>query len=604
MAKIDAKTLPTFFIQRCDSSPDKTALMQKCNGKWKHITWEDYRKEVRNISLGLRRLGLRKGDYVAILSGTKPQWAFADLGIICSGLVTVPIYQSSTPEDCAYILNDGPCKAIFVENKLQLEKIKKIKSKVPTLKRIITMEECGHKEAFPLKSWAELTKLGEEEFQQDSNAFERIVNEVLPHDIVTLVYTSGTTGVPKGVSLSSEQFISVIKDSQDAINLGERDTILSFLPTAHIVARACDQMGTIGFGLICAYAESIEKIADNLLEIQPTFVISVPRIYEKIYTKIIGNVEKASPLKKKIFNWSLKVGLKYSDLLEARKSPSPLLKAQYLIADKLVFKKIRAIFGSKLRFCLSGGAPLSKEIAHFFNAAGVLLLEAWGLTETTGPVTVNREYFYKFGTVGLPLKDVQIKIAEDGEILIKSKKVFLGYHNKELETEDVFVDGWFKTGDIGAIDNDGFVKILDRKKDIIVTAGGKNIAPQKIESLLRTSHFISNSLVHGDKRKYLSAIVTLDMETIIQYAKQKKITYQSKDELLNNSKIYELIEKEVKSINKNLASFETVKKFTILNRDFTIEEGELTPSLKVRRHFCEKRYSDILNNMYVEHVYS
>lgn len=604
MAILDAKTLPGYFLKRSDLNPEKTALMQKVNGKWDNTPWKNYKEEVQFIALGLRRLGLHKGESVGILSTTRREWAFADLGIICSGLITVPIYSSSTADDTQYILNDATCKALFVENRSQLEKVIKIKPHVPSLKHIITIEDCNHKEIFPTKGWKEIRRLGEEEFRHDRNAFERIANEVLPHDIVTTVYTSGTTGVPKGVELTSEQFLSVIKDCSDAIDLNEKDIILSFLPTAHIVARAGDQMGTIGFGLTCAYAESIEKLSENIEEIRPTFMICVPRIYEKVYAKILGNVKESSLLKQKIFDWSLKTGIKRSKIIERRWVPSPVLRAKYLIADKLVFSKIRAKFGGRLRFFVSGGAPLSSEIARFFHAAGLLILEGWGLTETTGPITLNREEFYKFGTVGLPLKDVQIKIAEDGEILAKSKKIFLGYHNKDLETEDVFINGWFKTGDIGEIDQDGFIKITDRKKDLIVTAGGKNVAPQKIENLLKTSRFISQVLVHGDKRKFLSAIITINMDQIKQYAKENNINFNSEDELRKNPLIYKLLDEEIKKTNQRLASFETVKRFSILNKDFSIEEGELTPSLKVKRNFCEKRYSDILNKMYMESNYT
>ena len=604
MPTLEAKTLPEYFLKRVDLKPDKTALMQKINGKWESTSWKGYKNEVRILALGLRRLGLHRGDCVGILSATRREWAFADIGIICSGLITVPVYASSTAEECQYILNDAPCKALFVENSSQLEKIRKIKAQIPTLRHVITMEDCGHKEAFPVKSWEELKRLGEEESRLDKNAFERIAYEVLPHDIITIVYTSGTSGTPKGVELASEQFLSVIADCSEAINFNEDDIILSFLPTAHIVARAGDQMGTIGFGLTCAYAESIEKMSQNIEEIRPTFMIAVPRIFEKIYAKIVGNIHEASSIKKGIFNWSLKTGLKYSKIVESRKKPDALLKAQYLIADKLVFSKIRAKFGGRIRFFVSGGAPLSSEIARFFHAAGLLILEGWGLTETTGPVTLNREESYKFGTVGLPLKEVQIKIADDGEILLKSKKVFLGYHNKELETEDAFTNGWFKTGDIGEIDKDGFIRITDRKKDIIVTAGGKNIAPQKIENLLKGSKFISQALVHGDKRKYLSAIITINMDTVKKFATDNNISFNTDSELRQNPQVHELIGGEIKKINQTLAPFETIKKFSILDKDFSIEDGELTPSLKVKRHFCEKRYSDILNKMYVESIYS
>lgn len=604
MAILEAKTLAECFLSRADLNPDKTALMQKVRGKWENTSWRKYKEEVQFIALGLRRLGLHKGDCVGILSTTRREWAFADLGIICSGLVTVPIYSSSTADDAQYILNDAPCKALFVENRSQLEKIKKFKHQIPSLKHVITIEDCDHKESFPIKSLREIKKLGEEEFRHDKNAFERIAYEVLPHDIITIVYTSGTTGVPKGVELTSEQFVSIIKDCSEAIDFNENDVILSFLPAAHIVARAGDQMGTIGFGLTCAYAESIEKLSENIEEIRPTFMICVPRIYEKVYAKILSSIQESSPLKQKIFNWSMKTGIERSKIIESRLEPSPILRAKYLIADKLVFSKIRAKFGGRLKFFISGGAPLSSDIARFFHAADLLILEGWGLTETTGPVTLNREKFYKFGTVGLPLKDVQIKIADDGEILIKSKKVFIGYHNKELETEDALKDGWFKTGDIGEIDKDGFVKITDRKKDLIVTAGGKNVAPQKIENLLKTSRFISQVLVHGDRRKYLSALITINMDPVKQFAKDNNISFNSDNELRRNPLIHELVEGEIKKINQLLASFETIKRFSILDKDFSIEEGELTPSLKVKRHFCEKRYSDILNKMYTESTYS
>ncbi|MCB0394953.1 MAG: long-chain fatty acid--CoA ligase, partial [Bdellovibrionales bacterium] len=436
----------------------------------------------------------------------------------------------------------------------------------------------------------------EQALEDSPELFTNAAKKTEIDELATICYTSGTTGNPKGVMLAHRQIISEVVDVFDIMTVNENDRSLTFLPFAHILARV-EHFGSLYSGFCAAYAENIDRIRSNLLDVKPTFFAGVPRIFEKIYNGVITQAE-VSPTKAKIFRWSVKIGKKVSQAKLQKKTLPPQTLIKYQIAKKLVFDKLAEKLGGRMRFAISGGAPLSREIAEFFHAANLLILEGYGLTETTAAVTLNSPYDYCFGTVGKPLGDVEIKIAEDGEILVKSDKVMMGYYNRNDANTEVFQDGYFCTGDIGEITPTGFLRITDRKKDLIKTAGGKYVAPQKLENLLKISKYISNVLIHGDNRKYIVALVTIEVGEVEKFARENGVTTKNKSELVGNATVQRLIREEIARVNSQLASYESIKNFAILENDFTIESGELTPSLKVKRKFCDKKFSEILDSLY------
>lgn len=591
-----AQTITEAFKNRVHHSPQKIAFRRKVKGVWEEITFQEYYHLVENLCFALMEAGIQRGDRVAILSNSRVEWALSDLAILSCGGVTVPIYQSSVPKEIEFILSNSSAQLIFVEDETQLSKVLAVKSILPDLREIVVFGFNDQPKDFSIFSPLEtFCQKGLHRKDQNSKAFESLLDQAKPEDLATIVYTSGTTGVPKGVMLTHANFISELSDLTRAFHLSENDTILSFLPYAHIFARVEHFLG-IAFGWTSAFAESIPKLVDNLSEIKPTFMFAVPRIYEKVYNKIISDVSASSAFKKKIFSWCLGVGKRISQHKQKRLPLSPLLNFKYRIAKWLVFNKLERKFGGRIRFFVSGGAPLSREIAEFFHAAGFLILEGYGLTETTAAAFTNREEEYEFGTVGSPLGDIEVKINPDGEILLKSAKIFKGYFNNPEATRECFSNGWFCTGDIGTLDERRHLKITDRKKDLIVTSGGKNIAPQKIENLLKTERFISQVMVYGDKKNYLTALVTLNEEEVSRFLRSGGISEGAN--IYSQPSVQKLISSIIEQKNKELASYETIKKFSILKNDFTIEAGELTPSMKLRRSFCSEKYKDIINSMY------
>ncbi|HBQ20916.1 MAG: hypothetical protein A2Z91_08685 [Deltaproteobacteria bacterium GWA2_38_16] len=590
-------TLTSTFRNRIAQSAGHIAFKRKVNSTWEDITFQEYYNFVQEICFALIESGVERGDRVALLSQSSAEWAFCDLAILSAGAITVPIYQSNITSEVEYILQNSQAKAIFVENELQLEKVLSVQKNLPHLKTIVIFRHNKDpKELAPALPLEEFCQKGIHHKTQNPQKFDELLQKSNPQDPVTIVYTSGTTGVPKGVVLTHANFISELSDIVNTLSLTEKDMILSFLPFAHIFARVELYCG-LAFGWTHAFAEGIPQLVDNLSEIRPTFMFAVPRIYEKVYNKILSQVADGSSLKKKIFFWSMNVGKEVSQRLQGGQSLTPLLSLKYALATKLVFQKLKQKFGGRIRYFVSGGAPLSREIAEFFHTAGFLILEGYGLTETTAAICVNKDTDYEFGTVGPVLGEVQLKIAPDGEILVKSSKIFKEYYKNPEATQEVFKEGWFCTGDIGYINEKGHLKITDRKKDIIVTSGGKNVAPQKIENLLKTNRYISQAMVYGDKKNYLTALITLNDEEMVKFAQHEHLP-SLKNELYHHPKVETLISTVISETNKNLPSFETIKKFKILKNDFTIETGELTPSLKVKRKYCSEKYKDVLQSMY------
>jgi len=593
---IDGDTIPHMLEARVKKSAVRTAFRYKAAGEWRTLTWGDYGQAVREISRALAARGVGKGDRVAILAQTRPEWAFIDQAVLALGAVTVPIYPSNTAEQCQYILENSQACALFIEDGAQMAKYQAVASRCPQVKTLVTLQDQAPEGALTL---AAFRAQGREFARKNPGGFEAALSKVQPADMATIVYTSGTTGNPKGVVLTHGNFASDIRSVTQVLSAGEDDTVLSFLPMAHIFARV-ESLAGIYMGWEAAFAESLEKIVENLGEISPTLIFSVPRIYERAYGKILAGVEGGSVLKRALFNWSLGVGEKVSKLKQQGKASTGLLAVQFALANALVFKKVRSKLGmTRLRFAISGGAPLSRRIAEFFHALGVQILEGYGLTETTAAATVNRLDHYKFGTVGEAIPGVEVKIAGDGEILLRGPTVFPGYYKDEEASKEVLTpDGWFHTGDIGQLDSEGFLAITDRKKDLIITSGGKNVSPQNIENLLKTDRHISQVMVYGDKRKYLTALVTLNVEEVAKWARQAGAEGASAVELADSPQVIGLVEGIVKEKNKQLASYESIKKFRIVALDFTVEGGELTPTLKVKRKVVTQKYKDLLDGLY------
>lgn len=576
---------------------EEDCFRYKEDGKWQAISWNEVQKKVFDLTAGLRKLGVKKGDKVAILSRTRYEWTLADLAIISCGAITVPIYESSLSETISYILENSQSKVVFVETDSQLAKVEKIHHELSHLKQAIVIESENEKFEEGIYSFNEACLLG-------SGDGEAIFNESMlglkPEDDLTFVYTSGTTGNPKGAVLTHGNFLSEIEGLATMLEFPEHTVNLIFLPLAHILARVV-QFAQLNYGFVQCYSESIDKLLDNIAEVRPHLMASVPRIFEKVHSRVMQGLETASPTKRKIFDWAISVGQERANLVRLGKGLSPALMIKWKLAYRLVFSKLHQKMGGRISYFISGGAPLSADIGNFFANAGFTILEGYGLTETTAAVSVNSRRFSKIGTVGKALPGVEIKIASDGEICVRGAVVFKGYYNRPEDTREALdKDGWFKTGDIGIIDSEGFVKITDRKKDIIVTAAGKNIAPQNIENLIKTDPLISQIMVHGDNRKFLSALVTVNRDEILNYAKNNKIIYKDFEDLVANDKIYQLIKVRIEDKNKHLAKYETIKKFSILPHDFSIESGELTPTLKVKRKFTSEKYKDILDKFYQE----
>ena len=588
------ETLGQLFINTIKSFLKDDLMLYKEEGSYVPISTDEVAKRVKNICLGLKDLGLESGDKLIIFSGNRPEWVMTDLANQCLGSITVPIYTTLLPEQVRYIIDNSDAKIVCFSDEEQWNKIKEVKYALNKVEHYITFASQAPDGVSTL---SEVMARGKTLDNQDSGLFEQMALAGEPDDVASIIYTSGTTGVPKGVMLTHQNFVSNIQSVSTVIEFSEKDTVLSFLPLAHVLER----MVTFTYlykGCSIAYAESIDTVGENLLEVKPHIMVSVPRVFEKIYAKVIDNVLASSSLKRKIFFWAVKVGKEYGRRkLEKQPIPKSLQRKRGL-AEKLVFSKVIEKTGGRVRFFVSGGAPLSKDIADFFYALGLVVLEGYGLTETSPVISVNTFENLKFGSVGKLIPGVEVKIAEDGEILSKGPHIMKGYYRMEAETLEAIKDGWFYTGDIGHIDEEGFLVITDRKKDIIVTSGGKNVAPQPIENLLKTNPYISNVVVLGDRRKFISALIIPDFEKIENYAKSKNIFYSSLRELIINEKIVSFIEAEVTNMTTNLAPYEKVKKIRLLEREFEIEQDEVTPSLKVKRNIVRDKHKKLIDEMY------
>ncbi len=568
---VDGRTVAESFLKRVEVSHADRVYLIKKNGSYVPLTWQELYDRAARVFKYLSETGIKAGDKVCISSQSCPEWTMADLGILCLGATTVPIYHSSTLEDIAFILDNSEAKLVFVDDAAQAKKIREAFAGLGRELPIVSFD----KDFDTISSGPVSPDL--------ERAIVDSVTRIRPEDEASIVYTSGTTGRPKGAVLTHSNFMSCLRGVANAVAFRHDDITVAFLPFAHILGRL-ESLIPIVTGVTLAFAEGISTVSQNILEVRPTMLVSVPRIYEKIYSKIQSEAQSQPEFQRNVFNWALKIGREVARLRSVKKNIPLKLLAKHRIADRLVFRKIRSKLGGRLRLTVSGGAPLAPELCEIFHACGIKILEGYGLTETTGAVICNRPDAYHFGTVGKPIDGIEVRIAQDGEIQLRGAMVFKEYHRNPEATKEVFTsDGWFCTGDIGEISQEGFLRITDRKKELIVTSGGKNIAPQKIENMLKASRFVSNGMVYGDRQKYLVALVTLNHSEVRGLAPEK---------------VQVLIEQEIKSVNTQLASYETIKRFQILHEDFTVEAGELTPSLKLKRKVLIQKYKETIEGLY------
>jgi long-chain acyl-CoA synthetase len=589
-------TLAQLLVNTVKTYPKPDFMLFKKEGVYTPISTQEFGDGVKHLTLGLKALGFEGGQKLCILSENRPAWTMTDFATLCAGGLTVPIYTTLVSEQIRYIIDDSDATIVVVSNADLWKKVENLRPGLAKVKHYITFADEAPAGVLTLK--AVLDK-GKALAESKPGLFEELVGRVKPGDETTLIYTSGTTGVPKGVILTHDNLVSNIKTASDVIQFSSKDTALSFLPLSHILERMV-MFTYIYKGCTVAFAESVEAVAQNLLEVRPHLMVSVPRVFEKIYTKVMDQVLASPALRRKIFFWALKVGKIYGAARLAGKPVSGGLRFRHSVAAKLVFSKIIAKTGGRIRLFVSGGAPLSKDIAEFFYAIGLVILEGYGLTETSPLLSINTFENIRLGTVGKPAPGVDIKIASDGEILARGPNIMKGYYKKEAETREVFENGWFKTGDIGRFDADGFLVITDRKKDLIITSGGKNIAPQPIENLLKTSPYITNAVVIGDRRRFVSALIVPNFEKLADYAKSRGIPADSMDNLVRDKQIVAFLLAEVTKATPHLSSYERIKKIAVLPRDFEIEKGEMTPSLKVRRANVTTDYQALIDALYRE----
>ena len=581
-------------------SIDRPAIMKyKSGDKWVDVTVPEFRDTVRGLAYALNELGVKSGDRVAILSENRPEWTMSDFAILCAGAVTVPVYPTLLGWQIEYILNDAGTVVIVCSNKEQLDKVLEIRGHVPCLNTIIV---CDPPSPLPpgVRTFREVVESGLKFEKTNPDWFEQSRTSRRPDDLATLVYTSGTTGNPKGAMLTHGNITSNVATVRDVVPIKAGDVALSILPLSHIFERMLDFLYYLKGGTV-AYAENVNKVADNLQEIRPQYFAGVPRLFEKMRSRVLDKVASDPPAKQKIFAWAVKIGEQRLPYIVDHK-PMPLgLKLKSAIATKLVFSKILARLGGNVKFVVSGGAPLSAELGAFFVGAGVEILEGYGLTETSPVISVNRPDKRRIGTVGPIIPGVEVKIAPDGEILSRGPHIMKGYWNNPEATAQAIDDqGWFHTGDIGEIDKDGFLKITDRKKDILINAYGKNIAPQPLEALLKSSPYVGTPVLIGDRRKFLIALIVPNFEKLEREASALGVQYQTKEELVSNDKVKSLIQNEIDRFNQNLDRQEKIRRFALLPRDFTIEDDEITPSLKVKRKNIDKKYKHIIDTLYAD----
>jgi long-chain acyl-CoA synthetase len=598
---VEINTIPRLFWDSVKFRGERVAMREKDLGIWQEISWSHYGEKAKLTGLALYTLGLEKGNVVSIASEGNPEWLYTDMGTIGAGGISSGVYTTDSAAQVKYLVNDSATKFYFAENEEQLDKILEVRGECPTLKQIIVydMEGLNDFHDDQVISYEEFLKVGEKTEKENPDLWESLVNSVSPEDIAILVYTSGTTGPSKGAMINHTNLLYSINTGYDIFDVMEHEEQLSFLPLCHILERSVSVMIPLKTGAVVNFAESIDTVPENIREVSPTVFIAVPRIWEKFYSSITILMKDATFIGKFFYQFSINVGSKYKEYFIDGKEPPLSLKLSYWICNQLVLKNIKKLLGlNNCRYALSGAAPISPDLINWYLSLGIDMREGWGMTETAGVGTAFYSREIKLGHVGRAVNDSEVRIAKDGEILFRGPGVFCGYLNKPEQTKETLIDGWLHTGDVGEIDNYGNLKITDRKKDIIITAGGKNISPSEIENELKFSPFISDAVVIGDKRKFLSCLIMIDEENVMKHAQDNDIPFSNFESLCKSEEIVSLIDDEVNKVNKKFASVEQVKKFSLIDIQLTAEDDELTPTMKLKRKFINQKYGDIIESMY------
>ena len=590
-------TLVDVFTRAVRENNRPDTLNYKRDGRWISVSSDEMLARAKNIAAGLHAIGVRRGDRIALLSESRVEWTLTDAGCIFGGVIDVPIYPTLTPPQVRYILKDCGASALFIEGREKFDELKEILDECPQIKQIVYFDPEGLTEVEGL-SLAELERLGVEFRQQNAGALEQLAHEIAPDDLATIIYTSGTTGEPKGVMLTHSNIVTNLIDSSGHLSFGGHDVALSVLPLSHIFERQAMYM-YLHRGMSVYFAESLQTIGPNLREVRPTILVGVPRIFEKIYDKIQERAAEAGKFAAMMLAWAVSVAREYAKYKLAHRAVPSFLKLKHAIASKLVFSKWHAAFGGRIRLLVSGGAALPEDLGYIYYGAGIPIIQGYGLTETSPVITTSHLESLRLGTVGKVIPHVDIRIAADGEIEVRGPNVMRGYYNKPEETRAVFTDdGWFKTGDVGTLDADGFLRITDRKKELFKTSGGKYISPQPIEQAIKGSRFVNQVVLIGAERKFPAALIVPNWEQLESYCKLKGIEVKSRRELCEHPRIIDLIERQIERLTPNLARYEKIKKIALLENEFTIEGGELTPTLKVKRRVIDQKYRAVIDKLY------
>ena len=603
------ETVIHIFWRRVDDTPDRVALLHKVQGQYAPVSWSECGNIVQEVGAALLSQGIGREDKVAIMSASRAHWVWADVATLSVNAVTVPIYPSLNSTEVEYLVNHSDAACIFVENARQLRKLSNLVSKAPQLKFAVLIEgQCAEAPAgLKVFTWEEFLLQGRQYLLEHPGDVRHRAQSLQGSDLATMVYTSGTTGVPKGAMIPHANILFVCRTLSENVGFVSEDVALSFLPLSHIFERIGGQFLAIHEGITMAFAESMETVAENMAEVRPTIMNAVPRFYEKAYNRIQAQIRVMPAPQQYLIRWAISIGRRALKAQSTEQDSngngdsgigSRIYRTELRVADRIVFSKIRQRFGGRLRFLVSGAAPLSPEVHQFFAILGLPILEGYGLTETTAPVACNRPESNMRGTVGKPLPGLDVKLAGDGEILVRGPSVFVGYYKNEEASKEAFRDGWFLTGDIGDFDANGYLRIKDRKKDIIITAGGKHVAPQALENMLAGQGLISRILVYGDRRKYVVGLITPNFDELKAFAAANGLPFDNSEELLRHPKIVAELQSTVDAANARLAGFEQIKRFVVLSQDFTIEANELTPTLKIRRKFVSEKYRELLDSLY------
>ncbi len=593
----EPKTLAELFVHAARKHDRANALNFKKDGEWKAISSGEMIERAEAIALGLHALGLRKGDKAAILAANSPDWTLVDAGCQFAGVIDVPIYTTLAPDSVCYIIKDSTTKAFFLENKAAYDRIAEVMPECLSLEKIIFFDSSDI-EIENAVSLSDLEQMGRE--QKDRGLVDGLRRSILPTDIATLIYTSGTTGEPKGVMLTHNNIISNVIDSGEKYTFSSDDVPLSVLPLSHVFERSAMYLYILN-GMAVYYAESVEKVPDNLREVKPTIFVGVPRIFEKVYAKAKLKAAQTGGLKEKIFDWAMSKAREYARANASGEPVSSALTIKHELADRLVFSKLRQFFGGNLRSCITGGAALPDDIYLVFTGAGISIMQGYGLTETSPVITSSNPVDVRLGSVGKAIRNMKVRIAEDGEVEAFGPGVMLGYYKKDEANKEAFTeDGWFKTGDIGRLDEDGFLYITDRKKELFKTSGGKYIAPSPIEQMIRSSRFVNQAVLVGNERKFAAALIVPNFEQLESYAKIKGLELSTPKEFCESPRIIDLLERQIAAATTKLAKYETVKKIVLLENELTLESGELTPTLKIKRRIVNEKYRNVIDKIYAD----